>query len=696
MSASREQIARLMAAKRIAVVGASNDPAKLTGRPIAYMLKRGFKGEIVPINPSRDEVQGLKAYPSLAALDRPVDLAIIGTAAAAVEGVIVEGIAAGVRSFVVLSSGFSEHDAEGARLQARLTALASAHDIAVVGPNCLGVINAETGLIASFTTAMEDNDLRCGGFGFVSQSGALGAYFLDLVLQAGLGVSRWITTGNECDVDIAGSLGMLVDDPKTQVIGAYIEDIKDGPAFRNALRDAARAGKPVFLIKAGRSSVGAAAAASHTGAIAGEDRVYQACFDQYGAIRVASVTEMIDAAKLVLHNAVPSEGRIGVLSVSGGAGVLLADAIEAAGLGFPKFSAETATALAATLPGFSKPQNPVDLTANVLSNTGMFRSTLSIVSAAPELDACILFIGLMHSISETLTESILAAREQSGRPFVVVWIGARPDIVRRLDAARIPVYSDIPQAITALAHACGAMRQQAAAKSTANAPARLPAPQGSPRQLTEWHSKAWLRETGGIGLPDGVMVHAPADVAAGVAGLTGPFVAKLQSSDMPHKSEHGGVILGLKDTAALADGVATLLGRGRDAKVVVDGVLIERMVGFDIELIVGFRRDPIFGAMLMVGRGGVEVELSPDVAMALLPLTAGEIEALLRSLRSAKLFDGFRGRPVVDVTRIAQVLAHIADKFTVDATLDEIEINPLVARGADVVALDALIKVTRT
>ena len=195
-----------------------------------------------------------------------------------------------------------------------------------------------------------------------------------------------------------------VDDPLTKVIGVYVEDIKDGPAFRNALRDAARAKKPVFLIKAGRSLVGAAAAASHTGAIAGEDRVYQACFDQFGAVRVASITEMIDAAKLVLHGAVPADGRIGVLSVSGGAGVMLADAIESVGLGFPAFRSETAKALSATLPSYSKPHNPVDLTANVLANTEMFRKTLAVISGAVELDACILFIGLMHSISKVLTE----------------------------------------------------------------------------------------------------------------------------------------------------------------------------------------------------------------------------------------------------------------------------------------------------
>ena len=693
MTARPEKIARLMAATRVAVVGASNDPTKLTGRPIAYMLRRGFKGEIIPINPTRSEVQGLKAFPSLGSLEQPVDLAIIGTAAAQVEQAIEEGVRSGVKSFVVLSSGFSEHDAEGARRQARLTELAQQHDIAIVGPNCLGVINAETGLIASFTTAMEENALTQGGFGFASQSGALGAYWLDLVLQAGLGVSRWITTGNECDVDIAASIGMLVRDPLTKVIGAYVEDIKDGPAFRDALRDAARAGKPVFLIKAGRSSVGAAAAASHTGAIAGEDRVYQACFDQYGVARVASVTEMIDAAKLALYDAVPAEGRFGVLSVSGGAGVLLADALEFAGLGFPAFGPETTRALSATLPDYSKPHNPVDLTANVLANTDMFRKTLAVVSSAPELDACILFIGLMQSISEVLAESILAARSKSGRPFVIVWIGARAETVARLDAARIPVYADIPQAVTALAHARRAARGQAQAATIADAPPRSP-PAAALVQLTEWQSKAKLRDIGDLAVPVGVMVRSTGEVAAGLAGMRGPFAAKLQSPDMPHKSEHGGVILGLADTGAAAAAVATLLARGRDAKVACDGVLLEQMVGFDVELIAGFRRDPVFGALLMVGRGGVEVELSPDVAMGLLPLSADEIAALLRSLRSARLFDGFRGRPAVDVAAIARSLSRIGDRFLADPALNEIEINPLVARGDGAVALDALIKVS--
>lgn len=685
-----EKIARLMAARSVAVVGASNDPAKLTGRPIAYMLKRGFSGEIIPVNPSRDEVQGLKAYPSLAAIGRPVDLAIVGTGAAQVEAVLEEGIAAGISSFVVLSSGFAEHDAAGAALQARLGAIARRHGLAVVGPNCLGVINAQSGLIASFTTAMEDNPLIAGGFGFVTQSGALGAYWLDLVLQAGLGVSQWITTGNECDIDIAAGLSMLVNDPATRVIGAYVEDVKHGGAFRDALRDAARAGKPVFLIKSGRSSAGAMAAASHTGAIAGEDKVYQACFDQYGAVRVACVSELIDAAKLVLHDAVPAEGRMGVLSVSGGAGVMLADAIEDAGLVFPRLGPETAAALAGCLPGYSKPQNPIDLTANVLSDREMFRRTLAVVGAAPELDGCILFIGLMHSISDELARAILAAREASGRPVIVVWIGAPRAVVERLNAAGIPIYGDIPQAVAALANALRATR--AAIRAGAEPDAPEPAPTIPADGLTEWRSKALLAELGGLALPHGVLVTVPDAVPDALRGLAAPFAAKLQSPAMPHKSEHGGVILRLPDAAAVAEAVARLKAKAEAGGLPYEGVLVEEMVPFELELIAGFRRDPVFGPLLLVGRGGIEVELAPDVVIGLLPLDAAAVEAMLRRLRCAALFTGFRGRPPVDVAAIAAALAHLGARFLSSGRIEEIEINPLVIAGGAPVALDALIK----
>ena len=224
----------LLNARSVAIVGASNDPGKITGRPMAYMLARGYRGDIYPVNPSRQEVQGLVCYPSLKAIGRPVDLAIMGTAAEQVETVIVEGIAAGVKAFVVFSSGFAELDQAGRALQSRLTMLARQHGVAIVGPNCLGVVNGKSGLIASFTTALEAHPLNKGGFSFVSQSGALAAYWMDIVLRSGLGVGQWITTGNECDVDAAEAIDFLVNDPDTQVIGVYLEDIRRADAFRAA------------------------------------------------------------------------------------------------------------------------------------------------------------------------------------------------------------------------------------------------------------------------------------------------------------------------------------------------------------------------------------------------------------------------------------------------------------------------------
>jgi acyl-CoA synthetase (NDP forming) len=313
------------------------------------------------------------------------------------------------------------------------------------------------------------------------------------------------------------------------------------------------------------------------------------------------------------------------------------------------------------------------------------------MGAAPEVDACVLFIGLMHSIADVLAETILAARTESGKPFVVVWIGAPRPVVARLEAAGIPVYGDIPAAVTALAHVMHGAKAQARAAGLADA-ALGAAPGAEARHLTEWRSKARLREMGGLALPEGVLVATPSAVASALADLPGPYAAKLQSPQMPHKSEHGAVILGLADADAAAVAVADLLDRGAAAGVTCEGVLIERMVGFDMELIAGLRRDPVFGAMLVVGRGGVEVELAPDVAMGFLPFGAAEIEAMLRRLRCARLFDGFRGRPPVDVAALAGALARLGERFLAEPRIEEIEINPLVVRGASAIALDALVK----
>lgn len=684
-------LAELFEARSIAVVGASGDPGRIGGRPVAYMKALGYAGEILPVNPSRAEVQGLTAYPSLTAIGRPVDLVVIATPADSVEAALAEAVAIGAKGAVIFSSGFSELDDEGAGRQRRLGEIARAGGLVLVGPNCLGLFDTRSRIAATFTTALETLDIASGGFACVSQSGALAAYWLDMVRQAGIGVSRWISTGNEAGIGVADALGFLAGDDATRVIGMYIEDIKDGPRFRAAAIAARRAGKPVVVIKAGRSAAGAMAAASHTGALSGAFASYEAFFRQFGIVSARSLSEMVQVAKLHLAGAVPAGDRLGIVSVSGGAGVMLADAADLAGFTVQPLEDATRVALAGALPSFAKPQNPIDVTGGVVQDRAMFRRVLHIVAAAPELDAVVLFIGLMHSIADELADGLAAVCAEAGKPVVVVWVGAPPAVVARLEAAGIVVFPDIPEAIAALAAARAPARGALAGHPLAAADFAVPQSQ---RLLAEHAAKRLVAGFGGVAVPEGRLLAAPAELAGDLPA--GRWVAKLQSAALPHKSDHGAVRLGLDGPEEVRRAVGDLLALGGRLGVPVDGVLVERMMPFAVELVVGLRRDPTFGPMLMVGRGGTAVELEPDVAIGFLPLDDGSIEALLRSLRCRRLFDGFRGGPAVDLAAAAAAIGRQARGFLADPTLAELEINPLALPAAGdgpPLALDALARI---
>lgn len=679
----------LLNARSVAVVGASADPTKISGRPIAYMQARGYQGQIYPVNPARDQVQGLRCYPTIGAIGQPVDLAIVGTAASLVEGAIREGIAAGVKAFVVFSSGFAELDEAGRALQARLTQMAREHGVAIVGPNCLGIANSRSGLIATFTTALESHAVQQGGFSFVSQSGALGAYWMDIVLRSGIGFSQWITTGNECDVDAAEAIDYLVEDPGTRVIGLYIEDIRRTDAFRAALERAARAGKPVIAIKAGSSSAGAAAAASHTGALAGDDALYDACLRQHGALRVRSLTEMMDAARLLLHDAAPLGPRLAVMTVSGGAGVLIADACEALHLQLPPLKPDVAKALVPVLPSFVHPSNPLDITGNVLQDTPMIARAMQALAIDRDTHGIVLFIGMMHSIADAFVQALSQARRQVHCPIIVVWVGAMDSSIRALEGAGIPVFLDIPQATQAMARGLWLRNagQRIGGRAAGSQAVHAPDHGGSMPALSEADGKRLLAGQRAVEVPQGWMLR---EADACPADLPYPLVAKLQSADLLHKSDAGGVILRIQDAAGLQAAVQRLHALGRELKLPVQGVLVEQMLPFDHELLLGLRRDPRFGPVLTLARGGVEAELDPDAASLLLPASADDIASLLLDLRCATLFKGFRGRPGIDIPAVAGRIAALCDWFLAQP-LRELEINPLAMKGAQAWALDALV-----
>jgi len=685
-----DHLSVLFDAGSIAILGASDNPTKISGRPLAYLLACGYPGKIYAVNPARERAQGLKSHPALTAIGEPVELAIIGTAAQHVEAIVQEGIGLGIKAFVVFSSGFAEMGEEGRAMQERLSDLARAHGIIILGPNCLGAANSRNGLIASFTTALESTAIVQGSFSFASQSGALGAYWLDVVLRSRLGFAKWVTTGNESDVDIAQALDHLVADENTRVIGLYIEDIRRPAAFRQALHRAACAGKPVLVIKAGRSAAGAAAAASHTGALAGDDALYDACFAQHGAIRVESLSEMMDMARLLTHAAVPSGRRLGVMSVSGGAGVLIADACEPLGLSLPAPLEPTRDALRAILPAFVHPANPLDITGNVLQDTSVISRTMETLAKADEVDAIVLFIGMMHSIADVFVDTLTRARQAAGCPIIVIWIGAMDDSIRQLEAHGIPVFLDIPQAISAIAQGIGAEARRAVIVGRAPSPMQGVVASGlAGKVLSEIDGKQLLRSQDAVMLPRAAFFE-PSDKPGSAQLPPFPLVAKLQSADLLHKSDAGGVILGLQSADAIEAAVRQLTGKGRELGIEFQGVLVEEMILFDHELLLGLRRHSHFGPALTLARGGIEAELDPDAITRLLPLDENDIVTMLESLRCARLLKGFRGRPAANIPHIARRIAGLCDWFLLQP-LAELEINPLAIKGSELWALDALI-----
>lgn len=700
-------IREILDAREVAVIGASRDATRIGGRPIASMLRAGFAGRIYPINPNSPEVQGLRCYPDVAATGRgpddPITLAIVATPAAQVEAAVRDASAAGVRAFVVFSAGFGELGGEGRVMQDRLSALARERGLAILGPNCLGLVNPRTGLVASFSTAFDTGMPPAGPFAFVGQSGALGSYFLSVWRETGLGLSTWISTGNEAATNVATAVEELIDDPGVGIIGMYVEDVKDGPALRRAAVRAAAAGKPLLVIKAGRSAIGARAAASHTGAIAGEDAAYEAFFAQHGIIRVRSLTEMVEVGRMLVLQGAPRSARVGVVSVSGGAGVLFADEAADVGLELPKLSEATVTALREALPQFATAQNPVDVTAQVLSDRPRLRRALEALAREPAFDTLVVLVGMMYSLADDVVSAVVdtlgtgpepGARDGRKR-VAMVWVSAPAAAVERLRAARIPVYGDIPPLIAAIA---GPARAEAArarlAPAVADVDAAVPR-RGETVSLSEWRARQRLA---GADLPAPRSLLVTDDETLGAALAPGrldfPLVAKLQSPALLHKTEHGAIALGLRDAAAARDAVARLQAAAQRLGVPLEGVLLQEMERFDVELLVGLRRDPVFGPVLALGTGGILVELVREVRLLFPPFDADRVVDTLAALRAGTLLAGFRGKPAIPLEIVAEPITRLAQFYLAHAgEIEEVEVNPLAVDLARrrVVALDALV-----
>ncbi len=707
-------------ARSIAVVGASDDVHKIGGRPLSLLKKHGFRGAILPINPRGGTIQDLPAYASLREAPAAPEMAVLAVPAQATVEAVRECAALGVKAVVVLSSGFAEAGEGGMQLQQELVAIARGAGMRLLGPNCLGTVSVPNATIASFSIVLEEHLPPPGQVGIVSQSGNVGSFIMQNIAQRGLGVSRFIATGNEADVDVADGIAALAKDAATRVILCCMETCRHADRLVAALALAREAGKPVIVLKIGATETGQAAAASHTGALAGSDAVIDAVFRRHGALRVHSVENLLDigqAASKLMPGRLPRGDRVALLAASGGFGILMADAMSRRGLSLPPLSPQTSDRIHAVLP-LASTANPVDATAQVSSRPDVLQKVLSALLDEPQSDATVLFLSLSlynRRLRSVYLDALAQVREAQPERLLVVISRGPEDAVREIDALGIPVFPTIdaaaeglqglvrlgrlfaePASLAANAPQPGAPTTATAATAAAAATAPTAAASLSPDVFrNEYLAKRALADAGLPILPEALASDAN-DAVAHAERLGYPVVMKIVSPDIAHKTEVGGVALALADAAAVREAhrriLASAAAKAPAAR--IDGVLIAPMAKGGTELILGVSRDPVFGPVVMVGLGGIYAEVLQDVAVQVAPVTEAEASAMIRGLKLFPLLDGARGQPKADVAAAARAVACLSE-FAVrhrDAVA-EIDMNPVLVRpqGQGVVVLDALI-----
>lgn len=682
----------------ITVIGASDNPEKIGGRPIKYMLRAGYAGRLYPINPNRPEIQGLKAYPDIASLPEAPDLAIVAVPGMGAVEAVAACAARGVKVAVVVTSGFGEIGEEGKRVQDEMVRTARAAGMRLVGPNTQGLASFASGAIATFSTIFSESPPMNGPVGIVSQSGAMSAVPYAYLRKRGIGVRHTHATGNESDLTVADFALAVALDPEVKLLLLYLEAIADPERFALAARVARERGLPVVALKAGVSAQGAAAASSHTGALATEDRVVDAFFRQHGIWRVPDIRSLVNAADLYLKGWNPTGRRFVAVSNSGASCVMAADAAEHHGLVLAQFEPETRAELRAVLPEFGASGNPIDLTAALLQNNAMFSELLPVLAKRDTTDA--VFVSL--AASGTGYDVPRFARDcagfvaQSGRPLIV----AAP-----LDAslvtfreAGIPGFEYDIDAVAALGQFVAHMElmRRPAAKALPFAPITLPNRPG--RFLSEADSLALLAESGFPAVPHRLCRTAKEAVAAFEA-LTGKactaVAVKACSAEIPHKSEHGLVHLNRKTAAETAVAFEEISSKLAAMRVADGAVIVAAMRPALHEFVVGARLDPRFGNMVMLGDGGKYVEALPDIALLRYPFSEYDVQEQLGRLRIAPLYKGVRGEPPLALGALAKLAVRLGAMLdTASGAIASIDLNPVMvgAREADTVIVDALIE----
>jgi acyl-CoA synthetase (NDP forming) len=686
----------LLAPRSIAVLGASSDPARIGGRPIAYMKAQKFAGGIYPVNPNRSEIQGLKAYPTVADLPETPDVAIVSVPAA-LAGPAVEDLAKrGVKAVVMFTAGFAEMDEAGAAAQDAMVAVARSHGMRILGPNSLGVFDARHGYYATFSASFDSGWPVPGRIGIASQSGAYGTHLYALARNRGIGASLCVMTGNEGDVTVGECIGWLAENPEVDVIAVYAEGIREAPGLIAAFEAARAARKPIVMLKVGRSELGGKAAKSHTASIAGDDAITESVMSEFGVFRARNSEEMLDVAHTATRKIYPARNTLGVITVSGGAGVLISDTADSLGLAMPEMPAAAQARLRALVP-FCGPRNPVDATAQVSNEVVLVKTFMESMVVDGGYASVLGFFSMTASSRRwpAMREQLNLVRAANPDRLYVLSVIVQQDRRTELEADGWVVHEDPTRAVVAI-DAMGRFGASFAAPPPAPAPEIAPValPAATP---SEAEAKRLLAEAGIASAPEAACATVEQSVAA-AKRFGFPVVMKILSPDILHKSEIGGVLLDVGNEDAVRSGFAVLLDRARAAAPAarIEGVLVAKQLKGGVECILGIHRDPVFGPMAMFGLGGIFVEVLKDVVFRRCPFGPDVAEAMILSIKGAPLLTGARGRPKADVKALAAMLSQLS-AFAAAAgdRLQSIDLNPVFAMpdGQGAFAADAVIEV---
>ena len=697
---SSPALAPLFRPSSVAVVGASRREDAIGHLVVRNLIDFGFTGPIYPVNPRARSVRGIPCYPSLAQVPAAVDLAVLVVPAPAVAQALADCGARGVRAAVVISAGFKESGGEGRRRELELRDLARQHGIRLVGPNCMGVIDTDPGfrLDASFAAVFP----TAGNVAFASQSGALGEALLARARDLDLGLSAFVSLGNKADVSGNDLLEWWADDPRTGVILLYLESLDEPRRFAALARRITRAGKPILMVKSGRTAAGARATASHTGSLAGVDAATSALLEQCGVLRVTRVEALFNHAQAFSRQPVPRGPRVGIVTNAGGPGIMAADAATAYGLTVATLSDQTEAALRAVLPEEASTANPVDTIAT--AGPEAFGACVASLLTDPSVDGLIaIYVGPgnkdVRAVAEALVRKVGLAREVGAglKPVLACFMGGRAaEAAEVLQEASIPAYDfpeDAAQALSAMARFRAWLgRAPGVVPELGLDPEALAAPlRDAPPGWLDAERAYRLLEAAGIRVARRGHADTPAQAAARAAELgSWPVVLKWDAPDHVHKSEGGGVRLGLGGAAAVEGAAAAMAasfgGRGR--------FLIQEQVAGGRELILGASRDPAAGPVVLVGLGGVHAEVLSDVALRVLPLTDREAAAMVDDLRGAPLLAGHRGEAGIDRPALEDALLRLAQLVDACPRIAELDVNPLIALppGQGAVAVDVRVR----